>query len=325
MSVKVKRAGLHVRSRKGFLGETDEENRAEAAQQSAADQMVTALISPFGRQDIQLRLTSLFWNSAKDGSFIYSLLHVDPAQLTFSDEAGGWHSASFDVTEMVFGDTGRPLGRVTKTQTMRVSDAGYRYIMQRGVAFADVFPLKSSGPLQFRIAIRDRASLKLGTAASFVNVPDLTHGRLLLSGILLRPVSSQANQKGGATSEADRSDEQSHAQQRDLDPAVRVFPPGTNLDLSLVVYNAKSDAGGHPDLNLQVRLFREGKLAYDGPSVAFSPTDQQDPKRLGAELNFKLGDQLEPGDYVLQVVCTEKSEKGNPAIATQWVDLQVVR
>jgi VWFA-related protein len=327
VTVKVKKAGLRVRSRKGFLGETDAEVAAAAGQPGAADQLVAALTSPFAKQDIQLRLTSLFWNSANGGSFIYSLLHVDPAHLTFTDEPGGWHRASFDVAEMVFGDKGQALGRVTKTQTIRVSDTGYQYINRQGLAFADRFPLKSTGPLQYRVAIRDQGSQKLGTAASFVDVPDINSGQLLLSGVFLRPAPAQAQHATGAGLSPGHSDEALRAQQSDLDPAVRVFRAGANLDLSLIVYNAGHASqipGGAADLSLQIRLFREGNLVYAGPVVPFSPTDQSDAKRLGAEMNFKLGDQLEPGDYVLQVVCTDKAEKRS-AVATQWVDLQLVR
>lgn len=87
ISVKVKRAGLRVRSRTGFYGISDEESRP--ANSEGTQQIVKALTSPFTSGDIHLKLTSLFGHEAKDGSFMRSIMHIDARDISFGEEQDG--------------------------------------------------------------------------------------------------------------------------------------------------------------------------------------------------------------------------------------------
>jgi VWFA-related protein len=58
IQVKVMRPGLHVRSRVGFLGATDEETRPRLDTPEA--QLRAAMLSPFNASDVRLRLTALY-------------------------------------------------------------------------------------------------------------------------------------------------------------------------------------------------------------------------------------------------------------------------
>src|SRR5262249_26282603 len=87
IKVTVKRAGLHVRSRTGFYGVSDEAARPAAP--APEQQLIQALFSPFSGGEIGLRLTSIFGHDAKRGSFMRSLLHIDPSQLAFTKDADG--------------------------------------------------------------------------------------------------------------------------------------------------------------------------------------------------------------------------------------------
>src|SRR5262249_45873219 len=75
IKVGIKRAGLHVRSRTGFYGVSDEVLRR--AEPDPDRELLQALYSPFSGGDIGLRLTSIFGHDAKAGSFMRSLLHID--------------------------------------------------------------------------------------------------------------------------------------------------------------------------------------------------------------------------------------------------------
>ncbi len=73
-----------VRMRNGFYGVVSD-NRSKPVSATAREQILHTLISPFGSADVPIRLTSLFANDAKAGSFMRSLLHVDGNALTFTD------------------------------------------------------------------------------------------------------------------------------------------------------------------------------------------------------------------------------------------------
>jgi hypothetical protein len=79
-----------------------------------------------------------------------------------------------------------------------------------GVVYAFDLPLKEAGAIQYRVAIRDHASGRLGTAGQFVEAPGLSSGRLALSGIILQgsaatpnPTDSESNSSpaGGGSEE----------------------------------------------------------------------------------------------------------------------------
>src|SRR6185369_3628514 len=93
LSLKVLRSGrFNVRMRKGFYGASSEDSSKTAAA-GAREQILHALVSPFGSADVPIRLTSLFANDAQAGSYMRSLLHVDANALTFTDEPDDWHQA----------------------------------------------------------------------------------------------------------------------------------------------------------------------------------------------------------------------------------------
>jgi len=75
ITVRVKRRGMHVRTRTGFYGVPDQSTRP--ARRTRDEQLMAALTSPFNGGGIHLRLTPLFGNSPTKGSFIDSLLYVN--------------------------------------------------------------------------------------------------------------------------------------------------------------------------------------------------------------------------------------------------------
>ncbi|HUQ34187.1 MAG TPA: hypothetical protein VM095_18845, partial [Pyrinomonadaceae bacterium] len=114
-----------------------------------------------------------------------------------------------------------------------------------------------------------------------------------------------------------------------LSPAVRRLRHGVFLDYGYIIYNTRLDAAtGKPRVTTQVRLFKDGKLVFEGGITPLDVGEQQDMKRLVAGGRLQVGTELAPGDYVLQVVVRDthagaKGEEGR-GTATQWVDFEVV-
>ena len=88
LKLTVKRKGLEVRTRNGFLGTGDTEKPRPLA---TTDKLARALISPFGANDINVRLTTMF-TSVETGSLLRSLLYIDTKDLVFVDEPDGGHA-----------------------------------------------------------------------------------------------------------------------------------------------------------------------------------------------------------------------------------------
>lgn len=90
-----------------------------------------------------------------------------------------------------------------------------------------------------------------------------------------------------------------------------------------MIFNAQPDPQGHADLQVQTRIFRDGKPVYEGAPMVPDLAGQSDEKRLIAGGNMVLAKAIPPGDYVLQVVVTDKLAKQKYQSSAQWMDFEI--
>jgi VWFA-related protein len=323
LSLKVLRSGkFNVRMRNGFYGVVGED-KSTAAAADARGQILHALVSPFGSAGVPIRLTSLFANDAKTGSFMRSLLHVDAAALTFTDEPDDWHQAQFDVVAVTFGADGKIVDEVSRVDQLRVRGEAYQRVLKAGFVYMMTVPIKKPGAYQLRVALRDQASERVGSSSQFVEVPDMKKRRLEISGILLNSTPAQKGSKTSVPSDQAQTDLSS------IDPAnsaaVRYFRQGESLGYSFVIYNPHLDpATGQPQLQTQVKVFRDGQPVFTGSVRRFALNNPPDINRLSAASAITLGADMIPGEYVLQVIVTDLLAEDKYATASRWVDFKIV-
>ena len=318
LEVKVKRPGLTVRTRNGFYGIPEEE--ARPTRRTRGEQLYGAIISPFFSGGVNVRLTSLFVNDAASGSFMRSLLHINAGDLVFTKQTDGSYVANIDVLAVTFGDAGQVIDSVDRTDAVRVEASGYEKVLRSGFDYIVNVSIAKPGAYQLRMAVRDASTEKVGSASQFIEVPDLSGGRLALSGLVLSgkdlPEPAQA---AAVTLDAKYDDPQSS-------PAVRRLKRGTELFYNFAVYNARAEKGGaKPRLTLQARLFRDGREVYAGRQMPVAVGAQADPRHVLAGGRMSLGPQAVLGEYVLQVVVTDAPAGERPRTATQWIDFEIVQ
>jgi VWFA-related protein len=334
LTLRVKRQGLRVRHRTGFYSAPDADV-ATNAPTTRAGRLLRALTSPLASGSIGLSLTPLFGNDAQTGSFVRALIHVDARGLRFTEEPDGSRKASVEVLAVTLGESGKPLDQADGVETIRVSASDFEKLQNNGLRYTLKVPVKSPGAYQLRVAVLDEASEQVGSANELIEVPDLSNGRLALSGIVL------SGKVAGATQNANAAASQTPAAvsgqpasaasatedvELEADPAMRRLRPGMELHYDFHIYNAQTDpATGRPQLQTQVRLFRDGQLAYEGKAASFETPQQEDLKRLRAGGAITLNRNAATGDYVLQVVVTDllAGEKGR--VTTQWIDFAIAR
>jgi VWFA-related protein len=324
LSLKVLRPGKYnVRMRNGFLGITDE--AAHPTQLTGTQQLVGAMISPFGSAGVHLRLTSLFANDPKAGSVMRSMLHVSGRDLTFTEEADGWHRAVFDVLCMTFGDNGIVIDQIGRTHTVRIRGKMYDRVLNDGLTYNIVVPVKKPGAYQLRTALRDVASARVGSATQFVEVPDIKKDRLTLSGLVVKGVSAESLQSGAATS-SEGGDDTVDESDPNASAAMRQFKTGLVMIYGIGIYNAEIDkVTGKPQLQTQMKMFRDGQEVFVGKQTVLDTSNQTDMKRLAASGAVQLGSVLEPGEYVLQLIVTDPLRKDKSRVATQWIDFEIIK
>lgn len=319
--VKVKRDGARVRYRSGFFGIGDDKI-TKPTNLTASQQIVNALTSPFAVNDISLRLNTLFGND-KQSSFVRSLLHVNAKDLKFTDEADGYKKAVFDVLAVSFGENGMVVDQIAKTYTLRVKDEGYRKTISDGFVYHFTFPVKKPGAFQYRVAIRDSETQKVGSANQFIEVPNLKKNRLTISGIVLENLTPEQWKKSAADQPPPDPKDATDPTDPMTDTSLRRFERGTILRYGFEIYNAKLDAAQKPQLTTQLRIFRDGKSLLDGKAVPLEMPGQTDTQRFKSIGALNLGVEMAAGDYILQIVVTDSLAKQKRQIATQFVQFEI--
>jgi len=306
LEVSVRRPGLRVRSRAGLYGVAD--TATAAGDESRAGRLMAALVSPFAAADVGLRLQALFVDDETAGPSMRAMLRIDSRDLAFVETADGGRRAVLDVMAATFGASGTAVDRKDQTFTIQTKRADAPAINTPLFYTVDL-PVKKPGLYQFRVAVRDTASGRLGAAGEVVVVPDVSSGRLAVSGIVVRDAAA-----GAAAAPMDGAQAN-----------VGQVTPGHPFEYAFQILNARTDpTTAKPRLKTQVRLWRERQVVYETPSTLL-PVGQSAERRVVAGGRLNLGAQVPPGDYTLQVIVTDTIAPRAHATAVQWANLEAVR
>lgn len=321
LEIKVKRKDVKVRYRSGFFGVSDEQ-RMKAANQTPAQAIIGALTSPFGLSEINLSLNTVFRADPSYKTSLSSFLYIDMKDIKFSDAPDGKKTAAFDLMAITFGDNGIPVDQISKTYTINMNEQGYRDLLREGFVYFFSFPVEKPGAYQMRVAIRDHGSAKLGSASQFVEVPKLKKKRLTVSGLVLQNLTIREWEN---ETNADPAAPPPAAKTNPLaDTAIRRFKRGTILRYGFEIYNAKNAPGQTPRLQVQTRLFRDGKVIFEGAPQPVGMDGQTDPQVIKAAGALVLGTEMTAGDYILQIVITDELAGKKYKSATQFVQFELV-
>jgi VWFA-related protein len=328
IKVTVKRPDLRVRTRTGFYGLADEESRPLSG--TAGQQLLKALASPFATNGIKVRMTSQFGYDTKQGHFMNALLHIDARDLAFEETVNGWRRVMFEIAAFTFGDNGRVIDHSDRAYTVNMSDKDYQRTLESGIFYRVNLPIKKPGAYQLRTAVRDSTSKRIGSANQFIEVPDVKKGRLALSGLIVRGMSEPTANSPEPVSVGEQAASMKEGRVDEVDPqagpAVRKFQRGRVIEYGYMIYNAQTDkATGQQQLETQLRLYRDGKQIYVSPVKQLKTILEAETRRLIAGGSLRLGGELTAGDYILQVVVTDKLGKDKKYVTTQWIDFEIVK
>lgn len=310
LEVKLTRPGLKIRYRSGFFGVTDE--KIQNTNRTPQQKLLEALTSPFGANDVNLSLYPVFQNDPKNGDMIQALIYINAKDLQFTKTADGKEKAVLDIIGVTFGDNGVAIDRLSKTYTIEITEKVYQNMIEKGFVYTLSVPVKKSGAYQFRIALRDTVSDKIGSASQFIEVPNIKK-RMVLSNLVLDNFTAAEWQKirsGGSRDESERSVL--------LDTTLRQYKRGTILRYDYEIYNPNQSR----QIESQLRLIKDGKVIYEENPMAVAIENQTNLHRLQTAGALSLGKNLEIGNYVLQVITTDKTNVKK--FATQYIEFEIV-
>jgi len=317
IQVKVKPAGLRVRSRTGYIGIPDEQ--ARPVNQTPAGQLSAALNSPFDSAGLNVRLTCLYSEEPKSSAAIRILLEVDAGDLSYSDQPDGTRAVAVDVAAFALGERGAIAGSNDRAYRIRLTPEEYQAASSGGLVFKLNVKLAKPGAYQMRVAVRDAVSGKIGSASQFVEVPDFQKGRLALSGIIMNGPQVEDSSRGWDASN------KGYGVATPGTAAMRVFHPGDPVSFAYVIFDARPEPKtGHPKVETQFSLYRDGRRIYSSP-ITPANAKQTDTTHLVATGTFLLESSLEPGEYMFQAIARDPLAPHKYQMAWQWTDIQLVK
>lgn len=325
VEVKVKRVGYQVRSRNNFFALAAEDINPAAA--NPDQQLLRAITSPFSSADLHVKLTALFARDNNRGLFVRSLAYIDAREITFQEQPDGTRKGEIEIIAVTFGENGQVVDHIAKGYQISIRPDRFSEMVREGFIYTVLVPIKKPGAYQLRLAVRDAANSRLGTASQFIDVPDISKRRLALSGIAAMGTDPKREAKS-ALAERLASDKEGSVEEQDTQasPAVRRLRRGTFLDYGLYIYNAVVDAtAGKADLETQASLFRDGKAVYTGKPLPVVTGQATDLRSIEIGGRIVLPDSLEAGDYSLQIVVTDKLASKKFKTASQWIDFELVK
>lgn len=312
--VKVKRDGARVRYRSGFFGISEEQ--IIKPKLSVTDAMIGALTSPFAVNDVNVKMNALFAGDKKQAGFVKTVINVDSNDLTFKKLPDGRYRTVFDIVAITLNDAGKIMDERPKNFTLTFSEEEYQKFLARGLVTTFSLPIKKPGAYSVRLAVRDVATERVGSANQFIEVPDLKKSNLTLSGMALENVPFDTWAKIASLPTADSVGYGDSM----WDTSARKFKAGSVLRFAYQIHNART-SGDNSGLTYNLKLFGVQGLVYDTGAKALTRYERESDKILNAVGGIRLGGDLAPGDYVLQVDVTDRASKRT---ATQFVEFEIV-
>ncbi|MEO6725298.1 MAG: hypothetical protein ABIU20_01025, partial [Blastocatellia bacterium] len=280
------------------------------------------LSSLYPLRGIPVEMATNFINTPKDGSALEVIAHIDAAALKFA-LVGDRHQATLELIGLVFDEKGKTVENFGDKLAMNFRQASLENTLKNGVTYGKQLKLKP-GYYQVRFVAREDGVKQIGSASSWIEIPDLAKKSLTLSSIFfpaggedLVPATTAQQQNGNVPSKPKDDSVARHPA-----PVYRRFKREGSFDFMVFAYNASRNEKGATDLAVQTQIYAGDKLLLATPLKNFADTgkqigptgngpsnaDQPDPERLPYMARLSLNT-FEPGTYELRMLVIDRNAK----------------
>jgi VWFA-related protein len=293
LAVKTQRPGVAVRTRSGALGLAgDDDGRAVVAPQ---DELRAALGSTLFANGIDLGLTPK--SGIGTAPSVDAVLHIDMNQVSLTLERDGKYYGALEAMAALFQENDSAVSHVSRAVDLHLTPEERLKVMGPGFDFALSLPAPRKGPYQLRTAVLDETGGRLGAAARFVEVRDLTSPALTMAPIEMEPA---------------------------RDPLRRVYAASEPVKYSYDLGNLRLDPQFHAKVEVRSQLLRDGQVIYaGGPTIIDIGLA---PQLTSARVNgtVKLGGQVQPGKFTLTITALDTLATGaERRSATRTIDFEI--
>ena len=306
------RNDLTVRVRKGFFDLDPVSPVAKTPSKpekpiSAPAKLRETIAAIYPERSLPILLSADYYDIADKGPMISTAIQVPGEFLVFGEQPDGKIQAIIDLTGVFYDDKGVPksnfLERIVTTAPTLEAAQSYR----NDITFT--YPSKlAPGLYQVRVAARDDKSGKIGSAFTWIEVPDLSKKKLTMSTLLLgertQNMMTNVSNAGGVSPVALSA---SHSFRRE-----------STLRFLLFVYNSVfSKTDQKPDVAVQVQVIRDDQPVITTALRKINTEGVLDLLRLPYAAEIPLSD-LPTGRYLLQVSVIDRVSKESASRQTHF-------
>jgi VWFA-related protein len=279
---------------------------AAAATKTADADLHAALLAFAPRRSLPTHLNASYIDTPNSGALLTASVQVSTAGLSYGTD--GKQPAAIDLAGVVLNDQGKPAASFKTRLTVNPLPSIVAQTDQASVIYNYKAPL-APGLYQVRTAARDDKSGLVGSAQQWIEIPDLSSKRLMLSSLLVGgQVINKAEKKetpaagsGGSAGTAAAST--GPQVQFSVD---RHFAHTSRLSFWIFIYNAAHAASAQPDVAAQVQVFRGNQVIVSAQPRKLVTEGMSDLLRIPYGGDFPLSS-LPPGRYILQVTVTDRA------------------
>jgi VWFA-related protein len=300
LEIKVKREGLKVYYRRGYIAREDKPSTTPATKQ---EQLLAAIRSPLARRDIELDAMLLYKAAAAEQSTIEINLFIDSKKLSF-EQAGDKQQTNYDVAGFIFDELGKLRGGFSETITASLTSQEQSRVNATGFSYTAKTNL-GPGIYQIRLAARDNKTGSIGTLSRYIEVPNLSKGKLAASSLLIGEVPAKAIDK---------------TNQKPI-PASRRISRSNDLRYATIIYNARLK-DGKPQVRTQLIISQNGRVIFkeEEEPLEVKANNPQSLVKVG-----QLGlSSAKPGRYTITLVITDTLADKKAQTISRSMDFLVV-
>jgi VWFA-related protein len=314
LEVRVKRPGLQVRVRRGYVPADPKalaKTREAAAKAGTSPALRAALNNPLPVGDVPVRVFAAPFKGAGKNSSVLLAIEIDSGGLRF-EERNGLFNEKVEVSIVAVDYQGKVRGTDRQTLDLNLKPDTHQMITARGgvrlLSRLDLPPAR----YQIRVGVHEAVGNAIGTVPYDLEVPDYSKTPFTLSGLLL--TSSAAGIF--ATPRPD-------AQLKDVLPgspiATRVFDRRETMTFRAELYDNSNRSAETVDFTTSVRAVSDGRVVFRSSDERILEVGNT-PRTEAYSGDISLKD-LAPGVYVLRVEA--RSRTGNQ-FASREVPFEVI-
>ncbi len=295
IEIKVKRNGTRVYSQTGYWAR---EEVASTAPRTKEEGVAAAARSPLAKNDIDVTPNVEVRLKPDNKASVDIHMLIDAKKLHFTETADRYQT-SLDIVGFVFDQLGNQRGGFSDTVNLNLTREDHQRASTEGLTYSRNTEVQPDY-YQVRVVVRESGSGSLGSFSKYLEVPDLTKGKLAMSSIFLFATDAKGAKPTPLL-------------------AVRQLSRSQDLRYVTLIYNSKLK-DGKPQLRSQLIITQGNKVLLREPEQPVESNGSTPVTKMG---QFGLS-KVAPGRYVLTLVITDPMADKKIQTQARSIDFTVV-